>query len=288
MPNGATDGLPHPASYTAGGNGTVLDNVTCLTWATTAGASGAADANTAYCANLASTSFAGYADWRLPTRVEIASILDMTRTNDAINPVFGKQPAAYFRTASEWYETIQNINGSTFSWITSLLNGLTSNAYLPASPASALCVRGNGAGETVDQLAVEPANHYAIAAGEVTDNYTGLIWQQTFSSAQMAWSAAAGYCSSLGLNGHTWRLPGLNELTTLVDEARVGPAINPTAFPNTQFCATGTVENYYWAREQLPGSAFAWGINFCDGFTNYNAATAAFNTFPTAYVRCVR
>jgi hypothetical protein len=99
----------------------------------------------------------------------------------------------------------------------------------------------------------------------VTDNYTGLVWQQSYSTAQMTWSAAAGYCGTLGLNGHTWRLPGLNELTTLVDEARVGPAINPTAFPNTQFCNTGTLENYYWAREELPGSTFAWGINFCDG-----------------------
>jgi len=30
------------------------------------------------------------------------------------------------------------------------------------------------------------------------------------------------------------------------------------------------------------------GINYCDGFTGWNAASATWNTFPTAYARCVR
>ena len=58
---------------------------------------------------------------------------------------------------------------------------------------------------------MEPPNHYTISNGEVTDNYTGLIWQQVYSATTMAWSAAAGYCASLGLNGNTWRVPSLNE-----------------------------------------------------------------------------
>jgi uncharacterized protein DUF1566 len=297
MPNAASSGLPNPASYTAAGNGLALyDNLTCLTWALAAGASGDLTANTAYCAQLASSTYAGYGDWRLPTRVEVASIVDLTRSGDALNPMFGRQPGGYFRTGSAWYETVLGINGNTGAmarrWIYNMGSGLTSNNFFPASAASALCVRGNGTGETIDQLAVEPPNHYTVGNGEVTDNYTGLIWQQAFSSAQMAWSAAAGYCSGLGLNGHAWRVPSLNELASTVDEANVGPAVSgqrkSTIFPNTVYCSTGGVQNYYWAHEQEVGSSFSWGLNYCDGFTAFNSASAAFDTFPTGYVRCVR
>jgi hypothetical protein len=243
--------------------------------------------NLAACASLASGNFAGYGDWRLPTRVEMASIADYAKTGSALDPVFTKEVSGYDRTFSLWYETIAAIKGSTFGWVYNMSSGLTSNAYAQASTAKARCVRGNGSGEELMQQAVEPPNHYAISNGEVTDNYTGLIWQETYSSATMAWSQAAGYCSSLSLDGQTWRVPSLNELATLVDEARVAPAINRTAFPNTVYCGSGT---WFWASEAYAGNgSYAWGINFCDGYTGYNSgASGAWNEFAVGYVRCVR
>jgi len=148
------------------------------------------------------------------------------------------------------------------------------------------CVRGNGAGEAANVLAKEPPNHYTVAAGEVTDNYTGLTWQQTYSTARMAWASAPAYCAGLALNGHTgWRVPTLNELASTVNEGLVGPAINRTAFPMTVFCGSTT---WFWALEASKVGGVAWGINYCDGFTGWNAASATWNTFPDAYVRCVR
>ncbi len=78
------------------------------------------------------------------------------------------------------------------------------------------CVRGNGAGEGQNGQAKEPPDHYAVAtaAGETADNYTGLVWQQGSSPATRAWVDAANYCTTLGLNGHTWRVPSLNELAS--------------------------------------------------------------------------
>jgi hypothetical protein len=127
-----------------------------------------------------------------------------------------------------------------------------------------------------------------VAPGEVRDNYTGLVWQQGYSPATMAWSAAATYCSSLALNGNTWRVPSIRELATLVDEAQVAPAINRTMFPNTQFGSRSN--NWYWASHAAVGNAAAsWAINFDDGFTGFNAgAVGDWNYFTAAWTRCVR
>ncbi len=80
MPNPAASGLPNPASYTDLGNGAVLDNVTCLVWEKAPDTTqGFWQANADHCASLVTSSFAGYSDWRLPTRVEMASIVDFAR-----------------------------------------------------------------------------------------------------------------------------------------------------------------------------------------------------------------
>jgi hypothetical protein len=299
MPNAVGSGLPNPASYTDMGNGAVRDNVTCLVWQKALNTPAASTLNVTmpgtmtdnlnYCAALATSNYAGISNWRMPTRVEIASVLNYTKTGSALTaPLTGT--SGYDRTFSLWYETIAGINASGFGWVYNLTSfsdsGLTSNAYAQTSTASVRCVSGGGTGEGLMQQAVEPPNHYAISTGEVTDNYTGLVWQQAFSAAVMPWSSAAGYCSGLGLNGHTWRVPSLKEMATLVDEALVGPAINPTAFvPKTPSCGDTT---WFWGAEaatNLAGSS--WGINFCDGYTGVNDA-ASFLMYTTAYVRCVR
>jgi hypothetical protein len=288
--------LPNTESYTDLGNGTVLDNITCLTWqktqntpaSTTFGvpSSSTLTDNQTYCAGLASSGYGGLTTWRIPTRIELASIVNLKATSgDAINPIFGKEAGGYYRTASDWYETITGQNASGFAWIYNMGSGLTSNAYAGTSAASVRCVAGNGTGEAIDVMAVEPPNHYTIANGEVTDNYTKLIWQQAFSPTTMDWSAAAGYCSSLGLNGHTWRTPSLNELATLVNEAKVSPAVNATAFPGVVSCGSTT---WFWAAESATTTT-DWGINYCDGYTGANTTTTGkWNYFTVGYVRCVR
>jgi hypothetical protein len=290
MPNPPGSGLPNPAHYTDLGDGTVRDDVTCLVWQKTVSASSyTVAAGRTYCASLGT-------GWRLATRIELSSIDDFTQTGAKTDPALPGTPRAFYKSGSEWVLTTKQIGagaGTDFGWAFNFSDGIVSNARSGATADRVRCVRGGGDGDldaAPGALAVAPPNQYtALATGEVQDNYTGLIWQQNYSAATMAWAGAANYCATLGLNGHTWRVPSIRELATLVDEAQVAPAINRTMFPNTKYGSKSN--NWYWASALAAGqSTAAWAINFDDGFTGFNAGTATtdWNYFTAAWVRCVR
>src|SRR5262249_7856188 len=90
LPDAGTVALPHPKIYdTYSIAGVVIDQVTGLHWqrAVELGGDGGTrtlswtDAQT-YCANLA---LAG-GGWRVPTKIELLSIVDYTKNQPAINP----------------------------------------------------------------------------------------------------------------------------------------------------------------------------------------------------------
>lgn len=99
MPNPSTSGLPYPANYDLTvAAGVVGDTVTKLRWqqALDANAFSWADAQT-YCAGL---TLAG-GGWRLPSRIELLSIVDFTAPNPAIDiRAFPGTPQAKFWSAS--------------------------------------------------------------------------------------------------------------------------------------------------------------------------------------------
>lgn len=118
MPNPASAGLPHPASYDTSQAGVVLDKVTGLTWQATVSTNTYtwADAK-AYCASL---SLSGFKDWRLPSRIELVSIIDFTIAKPgpvldstafpgAPNTIFWtSSPQALYETTSAWYIEFDN------------------------------------------------------------------------------------------------------------------------------------------------------------------------------------
>lgn len=291
MPNTASSGLPNTASYSELGDGTVRDNLTCLVWekAVSSDSYTVTDAR-AHCA-------AKGAGWRAATRIELISIEDVTQSGAKTDPAaFPGTPRAFFKTGSEWVLTTKQIGagkGTDFGWAFNFSDGIASNARSGATPDRVRCVKGGGDGDldaAPAAVAAPPPNQYEMAAaGEVRDRYTGLIWQQGTSDAQMAWADAAAHCSKLALNGHVFRLPSLRELSTLVDESQVAPAISRTLFPGTKYGSRS--ENWYWASERAAGSSTAaWALNFDDGFTGANTATdtTAWNYFTAVWVRCVR
>ncbi len=123
-----------------------------------------------------------------------------------------------------------------------------------------------------------PAGRYTTANGTVYDTKTRLTWQQAASSSMYTQTDAVTFCSTLGLNGATWRLPTMKELLTIADlsVAPPGPTIDSTAFPNTPAA-------YFWSSTLYNGTpGEAWSVLFIYGFSYGNTMT------DMSYARCVR
>jgi len=260
-------------SYKDLGDGTVRDEVTCLVWqkAVPTTTYTWADAKS-YCTSL---SLAG-TGWRLPTRMELITLVSPGGTGNPLlnKTAFPSTPPKFYWTSSPWFVA----HTPPYAWQINFFEGLVTNAGDQTLKQSVRCVRTSSPASTVKPT-------YVISTtGEVKDTSTGLIWQRATSATQVASSAAAGICSALTLNGRKWRLPSIHELSSLVDEFRVAPAINITAFPDT------SKNQWYWSLS--PGitttspyptnAATPFGINYDDGFTNFRTTTVK-----QGFVRCV-
>ncbi len=149
-------------------------------------------------------------------------------------------------------------------------DGLTSNAAAQADAEFVRCV----ASPAVTPL---PYPHYVqVDVDEVQDVETKLIWDQVSNLTLLSQADAISYCSGLGLNGHTWRLPSVNELSSLVDDNpninKVSPAIDQCVFADAS-------PNTYYMSSSIIGTT-PWALNYEDGFD--------FNNQTSGFVRCVR
>ena len=105
MPNAQVEveaGAPNLESYTDNGDGTVTDNVTELVWQQLTPPMNYTQAEAvAYCAALRQ---GGYTDWRLPSALELVSIVDTGTYNPSINStVFPGTPSVGFYWSSTPY-----------------------------------------------------------------------------------------------------------------------------------------------------------------------------------------
>ena len=220
------------------------------------------------------------AGWSLPTRIELTSIPDNTQSGAKVNGTFFKfgNKAGWTWASTPWVvNSRKNLTGdSALSWFINFSQGDSNNSLSQtATSAYASCVK-------VPATQTLPSTHYAIAAGEVTDNYTGLVWQQADSGSppSLTWDQASSYCATLALGGHTFRLPSLNELASIVDDVPTGnvsPAVDHPAFPGTS-----PTEKYWSASSCGTSATDKWTLNFTDGFTQHGA------TSKLAIARCVR
>ncbi len=258
----ASLGYCTPRSYSisgTAGNDIVTDNNTGLIWQRTLSTSTYtwADAIT-YCENL---TYGGQTDWRLPTRKELATLPDYGRYNPAIDTaIFPGTKSNYYWSSSS---SVGNISAA---WVVYFYNGIVYD-YGKTNTYYARCVRGN---TISDGTFIE-----STVSGKVivTDSATGLIWEKEYIGT-VNWQNALSYCENLDYGGATdWRLPNINELKTLIDDAIYGPA---SSFP-------GMPRQYFWSSSSfVSNTSRAWTVNF-----NYGNV-ADYNKTDTYYARCVR
>lgn len=124
--------------------------------------------------------------------------------------------------------------------------------------------------------APNPESYTDNGDGTVTDNVTGLMWQQTVSTTTYSWADALAFCPSLSLAGYDdWRLPTRIELVSIVDDSLTDATMDSANFP-------GTPAGYFWTSSRLAGSLTdAWVVVF-------NGGTYTVLTSDSSYVRCVR
>jgi hypothetical protein len=202
----------------------------------------------AYCRTSELALALGGGIWRLPTKIELESLVDETRVF-AINPLFDTYPIDFFWTASPYIKS--TTGGLQLAWAVDFAEGWTYNSSR-AKAGRVRCV-------SSDEAVGGGGPQYGIEDDVVTDERTRLIWQRVASSAQHTWVEAKAYCEALDVAGGGWRLPALKELLTLVDPRRRDPAIDTTAFPDTP-------QSVFWtASPFVDETRQAFQVDFRDG-----------------------
>ncbi len=280
MPNPVASGLPNPAAYDTSVSGVVTDKVTGRMWERNlnpapcnGGATCLQGQAAAYCT---ANRTGGFSDWRLPTVIELASLVDFTvampgPTIDAV--AFPGTPGEPYPKETFWTSThFAGAGGSVATWLVRFGSGLT---YYDISGGSApfrvRCVRSTGTScFSPPRFTVQGTGTTAT----VTDAATKLVWQQAPSAATMGWDAAKASCRA------PFRLPSVKELQTIVDYAvdlvsNEHVAIDRTAFP-------GTPADYFWSSSTCADdSSNGWIVDF-------GAGIAGCGSGGDQWVRCVR
>ncbi len=198
-----------------------------------------------YCAALILNS---QVDWRVPTRLELASIIDYSVVSPAIDASrFPSTPNALF-----WSSTPSAQNAAN-AWTADFDTG----NVLQTSPQSGAnrvrCVRTAGtppSGTLVD-----------IGDGTISDTRTGLLWAKAAATPGTRATCEASCSASTlgGLAAGQWRVPTLVELMTIVSEsATIAPFIDDVRFPNTNFSP-------FWTSTPRAASLDYWHIDFGAG-----------------------
>jgi hypothetical protein len=210
----------HVPTYTVNGS-SVIDSVTGLEWEKSATPSLEWVPAGEHCAALGS-------GWRLPTRLELISLMDYGSA-DAANAALPKAFVPSTGTASYWSSS-ESAKDPKNAWFVNFDAGGASPFWAKQdtgllSELSVRCVKG-------PTLAAAPFVENQ-ACDVVSSPSSGLMWQRSTETTLRDWPGALAYCEGLKHAGFDdWRLPNEKELSTIVDDKRASPAIDP-AFGST-------------------------------------------------------
>jgi hypothetical protein len=233
IPNSVYSGLPHPLSYDRSVPTVVHDNVTGLTWQASIGVSNVYwDGATSYCDAL---SLAGHDDWRLPSRIELVTLM---AARDEVTPL-GPNDFPYTYEQLLWSSSlVEGSPDAPIGWAVHL-GGYGVDAPPSTQKASIMCVRSD---DTVSESPVPGG--FVVMGDVVKDTGTGLLWERTPPLVWRKRADSSEYCANLELSGYTgWRLPSMQEMVTLIGLQYALPGIDTKLFPNDDSSTYG----WFWS-----------------------------------------
>ena len=240
---------------------TVYDYNTQLTWTQTPDwtGDGTIDINdkmtqseaAAYVAIANAANFGGYSDWRLPSIKDVYSLMDFRGTDPMSDDTSTLVPfisSDYFAFA--WGDTDADERTIDSQVATSTIHlDPVMGGMVDAMPGiNIVDGRIKGYPVTKDFLvylcrgnAQYGTNDYQDNGdGTVTDNATGLMWQQDDSGSGMLWADALVYAidaNATNLLGYSdWRLPNAKELQSIVDYGRAPTTTGSAAIDPVLHC----------------------------------------------------
>ncbi len=245
--------------------------------------------------------YAGKKNWRLPEIYELQTLLQ-----------YNKSPALN----NEFISTSLPASTCDKFWSNTSVNSNPSLAWVLDSIATASSIAGSGVSRTVNKTNdISKSCYYCIsgqtffkpnytdnADGTILDNRTNLVWQKcpsgfnndqscSGSAIGLNWSNALKYCASLTLANKSWRLPGVNELLSIVDYTKNVPSIDPI-FPITTFPTTNPLLFFFTSTTQISGTSKARAYltsfqNLGGIFGGTNQTTILIKSNSLRSVRCV-
>lgn len=115
---------------------------------------------------------------------------------------------------------------------------------------------------------------FEVDNGVIFDNQTGLMWMQSPLDNLFTWGEACTIKHSFG-GFDDWRLPTIEELTSIIDYSKDNPSIDGVFW--------FVDKNYFWSSSPDVGNAnYAWYVNFSNGSVNNYYRN---NAFPVRLVR---
>lgn len=254
IPGEDSDYNLNPPFYINNGNGTITDTVTGLMWQQVDGGEMTFDKAVMYASDLV---LGGFSDWRMPTVLELHSILHHDKNNPALNTTYFTSPAAQY-----WWSSQKQVNDAAKAWVTNAGGGVGNHPVNETVSAGGTkkfhvrAVRDISAPVTITTRFLDNKN------GTTTDQLTGLIWQQVPTDS-MTWEQALIAAEALTLGGSSlWRMPNIKELQSVSEPTIYNPSINKTYF-------SGISTSQYWSSTSLSNqSTKAWYLDTQYGITS--------------------
>jgi hypothetical protein len=220
----------------------------------------------AYCASPEVTAELGEGEWRVPTKIELETLIDVNRVN-AVSALFDDFPIDSVWSSSPFPNTL--VDGLKMSWQVDMMDGSTGGRGRTKASRVRCVSSPNPTGGSV---------HALDFVGDVArDANTLLEWQRYPDSATRNWRDARAYCEQLDLDGGGWHLPSLKELLTIVDATRHEPALHMRTFDTHQTASFWTSSVY------LDSRSSAYMVEFSKGGSSLS------DTFEELhYARCAR